>query len=192
MKDTLFFFSQMARRWRTTGAIAPSSGALARAMIKAMGPVAPGQVIVELGPGTGVFTRELLRQFPNHPLVALEINELFAQRLQSDIPTAKIVQGCASQLKQHLQSLNYQLSDVACIVSGLPLLSLPKELGLQILASITEVLQPGRRYVQFTYSAKTWNRFELPGFQREPIKRVWLNIPPAVVLPFLRSETVSP
>jgi phosphatidylethanolamine/phosphatidyl-N-methylethanolamine N-methyltransferase len=191
MKDTLFFFAQMARRWRTTGAIAPSSSALARVMVEAIGPVSPGQVILELGPGTGVFTRELLRQFPNNPILAVEVNDDFALRLTQELPGVKTIHGCASKLSEHLAKLNYRPTDVVSIVSGLPLLSLPKDLGQNILASITEVLQPTRRYVQFTYSAKAWKQFQLPGFQREPQKRVWLNLPPAFVLPFLRTESAS-
>lgn len=191
MKDTLFFLGQMARQWRTTGAIAPSSPALARMMVQAMGPVQPGQVLLELGPGTGVFTRELKRQFPNNPIIAVEVNEDFARRLRQELNGVTVIAGCASRLKEHLAELNYTPADLVSVVSGLPLLSLPKELGQRILASITEVLLPGRRYVQFTYSAKAWQKFQLSGFTREPTKRVWLNFPPAVVLPFLRTESAS-
>jgi hypothetical protein len=41
--------------------------------------------------------------------------------------------------------------------------------------------------VQFTYSARAW-KAAVPGFDRQPDKRVWLNLPPAVVLTFVRSE----
>ncbi len=60
MRETLLFYWQIARRWRTTGAIAPSGGNLARAMAHAVGEITSGQVILELGPGTGVFTREVM------------------------------------------------------------------------------------------------------------------------------------
>jgi phospholipid N-methyltransferase len=61
---------------------------------------------------------------------------------------------------------------------------------------VSGVLRPGRRYVQFTYSARAWQRFAVPGFRPLPARRVWRNLPPAVVLPFERdhhfSESVCP
>ena len=187
MKETLIFIGQIARRFRTTGAIAPSGRSLARAMVQKMGPVADGQVILELGPGTGVFTRELSRRFPHNRIVAIELNDAFATRIEKTLPKVAVIRGCASKLDEHLQSLDIAPSQVAAVVSGLPLLSLPKELGRNILSSVTSVLQPGRKYVQFTYSERAWNQFDVPGFDRQQRHRVWLNLPPAVVLSFVRT-----
>lgn len=187
MKETLLFMGQIARRFRTTGAIAPSGRSLARTMAQKIGPVAEGQVILELGPGTGVFTRELNRRFPNNRIVAVELNDTFAKRIEKTLPSVSVVRGCASKLQEHLTGLNISPDQVVAVVSGLPLLSLPKELGRNILSSVTSVLQPGRKYVQFTYSERAWNQFDVPGFDRQPRHRVWLNLPPAVVLSFVRT-----
>ena len=189
MKETLLFAKQIVRRFRTTGAVAPSGKALAKAMAQSVGEVAKGQTILELGPGTGVFTRELLRCFPQARIVAVEINDDFAKRISKTLPSVSVVQGCASQLDEHLRHLKIKPESVAAVVSGLPLLSLPKELGRSILASITSVLRPGRKYVQFTYSERAWRQFDVPGFHREPRRRVWMNVPPAFVLTFVRNET---
>jgi phospholipid N-methyltransferase len=186
MKDTLHFIGQMARRWRTTGAIAPSGPALARVMVKEMGDVRPQDVILELGPGTGVFTRELAKQYPQNRIVAVEFNDVFASRLSAAMPKVEVVQGCASDLANHLQARGIAQDSVAAIVSGLPLLSLPGDLPNRVLAAIRSVLPIGRRYVQFTYSKRAWQKFALPGFDRLPTRRVWLNVPPAVVMPFER------
>ena len=75
---------------------------------------------------------------------------------------------------------------VGAVISGLPLLSLPREMSTAIFAAISEVLQPGRRYVQFTYSKRMWKKFQPPGFRFDQTKMVWLNVPPAVVMPFTR------
>jgi phosphatidylethanolamine/phosphatidyl-N-methylethanolamine N-methyltransferase len=186
MKETLLFAREIVRRFRTTGAIAPSGGVLARAMAKRVGSPGPDDVILELGPGTGVFTRELVKQFPNNRVIAVEVNEAFAANVEKTAPNATVVRGCASKLKEHLAALGIDPSRVIAVVSGLPLLSLPKDLGRAILDSITAVLAPGRRYVQFTYSAKAWKQFAIPGFEPEPQERVWLNVPPAVVMSFVR------
>lgn len=186
MKDTLLFLGQTFRGWRTIGALAPSGRSLSRAIAQAAGDVAPGQVILELGPGTGVITRELVRRFPNNRVISVEIIGAFATRLSRAFPTVTVVNGCASKLDTHLAKLGLGAGDVAAVVSGLPLLSLPADLPQRVLESITGVLRPRGRYVQFTYSARAWQRFTLDGFRRHSQRKVWLNFPPAHVLTFER------
>ena len=188
MREMLLFLGQIVRGWRTTGAVAPSGARLARRMAEAVGAVDDGQVILELGPGTGVFTRELVRRFPSARVIAVEVNDAFASHLRATVPSVTVVTGCASLLADHLESLGLKTTDVAAVVSGLPLLSLPGELPRQVLASVASVLPSGRRYVQFTYSERAWRKFNPNGFQRHPHQRVWRNLPPAVVLSFTRDE----
>jgi phosphatidylethanolamine/phosphatidyl-N-methylethanolamine N-methyltransferase len=157
-------------------------------MIDAVGEVADGQVILELGPGTGVFTRELIRRFPNARIVAIEVNKVFAARLATTMPGVTVVTGCASRLDEHLASLGLSPANVGAVVSGLPLLSLPGDLPRRVLTSVGAALRPGRRYVQFTYSERAWRRFDVVGFQRLPRQRIWWNVPPAFVLPFTRND----
>lgn len=184
--ETLHFLGQCAAHIRTTGALAPSGRALAKAMVNAIGPLQPGQIIVELGPGTGVFTRELRTRYPSHPVVAIEFNDMFAKRLRERMSDIHVIQGCATQMVAHLKGLDLQPNQVGAVISGLPLLSLPREMSTAIFAAISEVLQPGRRYVQFTYSKRMWKKFQPPGFRFDQTKMVWLNVPPAVVMPFTR------
>jgi phosphatidylethanolamine/phosphatidyl-N-methylethanolamine N-methyltransferase len=187
MRATLAFFGQIASHWRETGAIAPSGPMLAKAMAKAVGTIAPGQVIIELGPGSGVFTRELVKRFPANPILAVEFNPVFVRNLKREMPHVTFIEGCASQLSRHLETAKVNTSEVGAVISGLPLLMFPPALVTDILHSIAEVLPAGRPYVQFTYSKKRWQRFNPRGFQAHPCKRVWLNMPPAVVLPFTRA-----
>jgi phosphatidylethanolamine/phosphatidyl-N-methylethanolamine N-methyltransferase len=186
MGDTLLFFKEMFRGWRPIGAIAPSGSVLARALADGLGQVADGQIILELGPGTGVITRELVRRFPHARIVAVEVNEAFAAHLAQAFPTVTVVTGCASELDRHLAHLGLDPKDVAGVVSGLPLLALPGDFPQRILASIARVLPPGRPYVQFTYSRMAWKRFVVTGFRPHPPRRVWRNVPPATVLTFTR------
>ena len=187
MRATFAFFRQAAMHWRETGAIAPSGPILAKAMAKAVGPLPPGEIIIELGPGSGVFTKELMRRYPANPVLAVEFNPVFVRSLQRDLPAAIVVEGCASQLTTLLAQAGLSADRVGAVVSGLPLLILPPALVANILRSITEVLPAGRPFVQFTYSKRRWQRFNPRGFQAQPSKRVWLNVPPAVILPFTRA-----
>lgn len=191
MKKTLLFLGQTARRWRTMGAIAPSGGPLARTMARQVGDLADSQVIIELGPGTGVITRSLVERFPRNPILAVEVNEPFIAPLRKEFPAAMVVRGCASQLEAYLAQIGRTAADVGAVVSGVPLLSLPGDLPQRILASVASVLRPGRPFIQLTYSERAWRRFHVGGFQRRPTKRVWLNVPPAFVLHFVRSEPSS-
>ncbi|HKB06598.1 MAG TPA: methyltransferase domain-containing protein [Gemmataceae bacterium] len=192
MKESLLFLGQAIRNWRTAGTFTQSRPALARAIVDAVGEVADGQVLLELGPGTGVVTRELMHRFPRARVVAVEVLEAFASRLEQEMPEITLVRGCASQLDAHLAGLGIDPDDVAAVVSGLPMLSLPGDLPRRILSSITSVLRPGRRYVQFTYFKRPWRRFTLDGFRRLARRRVWLNLPPAYVLTFVRDGQESP
>jgi len=192
MHDSLTFVMQSLLRFRQMGAIVPSSPRLARAMVREIPPLHADEVVVELGPGTGVFTRELLARFPRNRVVAVEFNSELADRLQRQMPQVSVVTGCASRIGQHLDGLGLPRYRVGAVVSGLPLLSLPRELGDSIFSSLAEVLEPGRRYIQFTYSKRAWRRHHPPGFRLEATRRVWFNVPPAEVLPFTRLETHKP
>lgn len=192
MKESLLFMTHTFTRWRTTGAIAPSGKPLARAIASSAGKIGEDEVIIELGPGTGVTTREIVRQYPNHRIVAVEIIEAFAAQLEKTFPTVTVVRGDAAELDKHLQALGIQREKVAAILSGLPLLAFPKDVSERIFSAIKGVLTPGRRYVQFTYSTRAWKRFVLEGVKRVTTIRVWRNIPPASVLVFERTAEPAP
>jgi phosphatidylethanolamine/phosphatidyl-N-methylethanolamine N-methyltransferase len=191
VRQALHFLGQAAVHFRQTGAIAPSSRRLAHALAEAAGHVAPGEVIIELGPGSGIVTETLRRLHPQAVVLAVENNASFATRLSGRMPGVRVVHGCASRLPGHLQDLGLPEGGVAAVVSGLPLLSLPPDLVERIFAAVREVLAPGRRFVQFTYSARAFRRLAPLGFRAEPQRRVWLNVPPAVVLPFARMPDLA-
>jgi phospholipid N-methyltransferase len=133
-----------------------------------------------------VFTRELRNRFPEHQVVAIEFNDLFAQRLRDRMSDVTVVTGCASQIRMHLDVLGIPVEKVGAVISGLPLLSLPRALSTNIFNSIADVLEPGQRYVQFTYSKRMWRRFQPPGFRFNRSHLVLLNFPRALVMPFTR------
>ncbi len=187
LHPTIAFVGQVASHWRETGALIPSGKRLARTMASCVHPLADHEIIVELGPGTGVFTHELLKSFPRNQVLAIEYNHAFVNRLRTTMPKARIIEGCASQLPSLLAAEGIAPGTVAAVVSGLPLLSLDRALSEAVIRAIATVVRPGGSYVQFTYSKRAWQRFAVPGFRAEPHRRVWLNVPPAVVMPFVRN-----
>ncbi|NRA38468.1 MAG: hypothetical protein HRU15_10035 [Planctomycetes bacterium] len=186
MAGSLSFFSAFLKNRQQIGAVVPSGPSLSKGMIKALGPIEEGKLIIELGPGTGVFTKRLVDAYPNNPIMSIEFGAEFIGHLQQTYPRVHVIQGCASHIIQHLDDHDYQAADVGGLISGLPLLSLPEELRNNVWASIAEVLSEGQMYVQFTYSKRAWRAFNPPGMELKKSKRIIFNIPPAVILPFCR------
>src|SRR5437870_2641258 len=76
--DHLEFFRQYRRRFQTTGAVAPSSRFLARALAKPFEQHARPCRVLEIGPGTGAVTRRIVRLLkPDDRLDLVELNENF-------------------------------------------------------------------------------------------------------------------
>jgi phosphatidylethanolamine/phosphatidyl-N-methylethanolamine N-methyltransferase len=148
-KSKLFFLKQYLRKPFGTGSITPSSQKLAELMIANLG-LEPGDVVVELGPGTGVFTREILaRGVAPANLILVEFNKDFAKYLREEFPSVRIVEGDAGELPALLRGLGQ--GRVRRVVSGIPLRSLKPDHRKRITAAIAEALEPGGIAVQFSY-----------------------------------------
>lgn len=188
MGDSFRFFRAIARDTRSVGAIAPSGRYLASVVVRSLGTIRPGSVIIELGPGTGSFTKTLVARHPQCHVVAIEIDRQLVQCLRRSIPRAEVVHGCATRIREHLDALGLDHKRVAGVVSGLPLLTLPKDLPSQILAEIAAVLPEGKPFVQFTYSRIAWRRFTPQDLKFRKAQLVISNIPPASVLSFVKCQ----
>src|SRR3954467_1365757 len=86
-----------------TGAVAPSSRRLAAAMVAGIG-VERADHVVELGPGTGVFTEALLARLkPGARLTAIELNPRLADDLARRFTGVEVVIGSAEDLTRHVR-----------------------------------------------------------------------------------------
>ncbi|MDH2426229.1 methyltransferase domain-containing protein [Sphaerisporangium sp. TRM90804] len=185
--DTALFFGQFVRSPGTTGAVAPSSLRLARAICAPV-PERGDPVVVELGPGTGVFTGEIQRRLGGrgHHL-AVEINPRLATLLSDRHPGAKVVVDDAAKLPQILARHGLERADV--VVSGLPWAAFPSELQERLLRAIIGVLAPQGAFTTFAYvHARTLPpavrfRRRLSDLFEEVVagRTVWGNVPPAFV-----------
>jgi len=177
--DFLSFFKQYATKPRTVGAILPSSKYLARKM---MAPVdfAHARYIVEYGPGTGVFTEQLLaNRQKGTTLIVFESNAEFYHLLKQKYPHEAdfhLIHDSAENLEQHLTSLNIPRIDY--IVSGLPFASLPQQVSFEILRLTQKHLQQGGTFITFQY---TLLKKDLIGnyFSKIEIEKELRNVPPA-------------
>ncbi len=144
-------FAVFAKAWLRAplkvGAVVPSGPVLARAITSQIN-AATGPVL-ELGPGTGVFTRALLtRGVAAANLTLLEYDPKLAKLLSTRFPNVRVVSACATKLK----SLGlYDENGVGAIVSGLPLLSMPHSTIFQILDGAFSQLRADGVIYQFTY-----------------------------------------
>ncbi len=179
------------RAWLRTplgvGAIAPSSSALARLICSEVS--AQHAPILELGPGTGVFTRELLaRGVKPRDLLLVEHAEEFIDTLTAQFPGVAIAHASASELAKIPQ---IKAQNFGALISGLPLRAMAPDVIEAIIGAAFAHMAPGAALYQFTYG---W-RNPVPqilmkqlGLQATCIGRVWANLPPAAVY---RIEAVS-
>jgi len=187
-RSKLFFLKQYLRNPFGTGGVAPSGRQLAQLMVSEIAPQ-PSEVIVELGPGTGAFTRELLAQGVEPAnLILVEFNKEFVKFLKREFPDLRIVEGPAQDLPRLLKTLGQ--GPITKIISGIPLRSMkPAECRL-IAKSVAAVLEPGGLFVQFSY-------FKASPVPKEVAAEVGLtgklagsamnNVPPAFVWQYTKS-----
>jgi len=189
---TGLFLKRWLRQPFAMGAVVPSGRLLAEAIARTTLDVMadrPGHVI-ELGAGTGEVTKALLAaRIDPHRLALVERDAELARFLRGHFPGPKIIEGDAARL-QHLLA-GHGVREVAAVVSSLPLLSLPAEVVNGIVEGAFEAMPPGGALVQFTYGPKP----PVPRALRERLnlfgtssKRIWRNVPPAVVWTFRRQS----
>ncbi|HZD30496.1 MAG TPA: methyltransferase domain-containing protein [Candidatus Angelobacter sp.] len=173
-----------ARSWAAhplrVGAIAPSSRRLARLITAEISPASAP--VLELGAGTGVFTRALLaRGLSEEQLILVECDPRFAHLLQRDYPDAWVVQIDAARLC-HANIVDGE--PAGAVVSGLPLLSMSMRSRIAILQFAFRHLRPGGAYYQFTYGLRCpvpRPVLERLGLKATRMGSTWLNAPPATV-----------
>jgi phosphatidylethanolamine/phosphatidyl-N-methylethanolamine N-methyltransferase len=180
MSASLLFWRRYLQRPLGIGAIAPSSRALARAMVAALAP-RPGETVVELGPGTGVFTRALLEAgVEPERLFPIEFDPEFARHLRTAFPRIQVIEGDARELGDMLRGRG--LSGTPKLLSGLPLRSMPDAVRGAIGHAMGKALLPGGRLVQFTYfAAPPLPEKAAAGLGVERLGLILRNFPPAFV-----------
>jgi phospholipid N-methyltransferase len=228
------FWREFRQAYHTTGAVLPSGRALSRALAryvregdshlvesldstelaevrdsdKAVSeklPYVAGRRILEVGPGTGAVTNEIVRAMrPSDHLDLVERNEQFVAHLQARFEDSPLL--ARANVDDQVSLIHASVEDVPedkpydVIVSGLPLNNFSLELVEQILEKLQRLLAPGGTLSFFEYVAvrrakslvsKSAERERLRGitriftelFSSREIARdlVLANVPPAWV-----------
>jgi phosphatidylethanolamine/phosphatidyl-N-methylethanolamine N-methyltransferase len=147
--DHVMFLGKFLRNPRNVGSVIPSSRALACAMARAV-PVDPKAIVVELGPGTGALTRQVLDVLaPGERFLAIDIDPEFCDKLRARWPGIDCECGSAADLPRMLNAR--QWAGVNHVLSGLPFASLPAAISRAILAAVGQSLVPGGTFSTFQY-----------------------------------------
>src|SRR5882757_2425693 len=179
LDDELRFIRTWFENPLSTGAVMPSSKALARTMANYVDPQSKGPVI-ELGPGTGPVTEALVRRGVDPKrLVLVEFDPDFCRLLRTRYPGATVVQGDAYRLKRLLSDT--VRDPAAAMVSGLPLVTKPLRTRLRLISDALGLLAPGAPFIQFTYAMVPPIPKGLSGITAKASDLIWLNLPPARV-----------
>jgi phosphatidylethanolamine/phosphatidyl-N-methylethanolamine N-methyltransferase len=179
LDDEMQFIRSWIEKPLSTGAVMPSSKALARTMARYVDVDADGPVI-ELGPGTGPVTEALVQHGVDPArLILVEFNPDFCRLLRTRYPAATVVQGDAYRLRRLLGSVLRE--PAAAVVSGLPLLTKPLRTRLRLMADAMGLLARGAPFVQFTYAMVPPIPKALSGIKAVASELIWLNLPPARV-----------
>jgi phosphatidylethanolamine/phosphatidyl-N-methylethanolamine N-methyltransferase len=176
--------NRFLRSWASeplrVGAVAPSGQALARLITSEIS--AETGPVLELGPGTGVFTQALLgRGVRARDLTLVEYGPEFAEMLRLRFPDVRVVCMDAAQVGR---AGLFAGREVDAVVSGMPVLSMPAPKVMRILAGIVGCLREDGAIYQFTYGPRcpipeaVLERFSLRATR---IGRALRNVPPAAV-----------
>jgi len=183
------FFRQWLKNPLRVAAISPSSRQLARQMMVQL----PRNCrrVIELGGGTGVFTQALIDHgLGPAEMLVLELNEELHQHLARQFPHAKVVCGDAGDLRRIATEHGFDGEDRAdAIISGLGLLSMPRQLQQSILSAAFDSLQADGRFIQFTYGPANPVMREVIEALELTCRRAsftWWNVPPATVYVYQR------
>ncbi len=193
LREHVLLFSRFLRSPRTVGALSPSSQALARSICDKLEP-GHGRHVVELGPGTGALTSELIRRLtPEDRLIAVDIDPEFVRQLQARWPSLECVCGSAAELDRIV--VDRGVPAVDHIISGLPFTTLPAEVTRQILGSVGHILRPGGLFTTFQYT-HSYPLSTSVAFRRQATRLlgarperqlVVRNVPPAFVMTWRRT-----
>ena len=180
MPEALGFFHAWIQNPLRVAAIVPSGRALAD-LITCEISCRTGPVI-ELGPGTGAFTRALIaRGVLEEELALIEFGPGFAAALHDRYPQARTLCMDAARLRT-VDLFDGRLA--GAVVSGLPLLSMPPRKVLAILSGAFRKMGEDGVFYQFTYGPSCpvpRRMLERLGLVAERLGGTLANFPPAAV-----------
>lgn len=172
----LSFIKQAVKNTYHTGSVCPSSRALARVMTRSLRDAESPRRILEVGPGTGPFTRYILEALqPGDEFHIVEINEEFCDTLERTQlqPFREANPDCTVTLHRcPVEEAGIDLK-FDFIVCGLPFNNFPPTVTRSIFKQLIAFLKPGGELAYFEYAAVRVMRSMVVGSEaRAKIKRI--------------------
>lgn len=172
------FIKQFFKDKKMVGAVSPSSKFLGEKMLENVD-FESSKVIVELGPGTGVFTDMIIqRMAPGAKLLVFELNDDFYGKLAARIndPRVHILHESAEFIHNHLD----KGEQADTVISSLPLMVFPEDLRNNVVKESYKSLKDKGTYIQFQYSLQSKKLLEAT-YKSVSVKFTIKNFPPAFV-----------
>ena len=181
-KETELFFRQWLRSPKSMGAVIPSSRALARAVTREVA-WRPGQVVVELGAGTGAISQGLMDSgLPPEALMMIELDRPLYEYLRERFPAVRVINGDATRLVDILRQQGVE--QVGTVISGIPMVTMPLGFQRAIVEQSFAALGPDGCLLQYSYSPVAPIPARKLGVEARLVKVVMRNLPPATVWRF--------
>jgi phospholipid N-methyltransferase len=175
--DKINFFYSFIQSPKRIGSVIPSSSYLAKEMFRTID-FSEVRTIVELGAGTGVFTKYIAEKLsPTAEGFIFEQNKMMRHKLMDTFTNLKFYSN-ALEMREVVQSYTKEGIDV--VISSLPFANFSQEIREQIAYDVYHVLKPNGKLVAFQYSKQMKRTFECL-FSDISISFVPFNIPPAFV-----------
>lgn len=179
--EVVSFLKNYIKYPRMIGAICPSSKALAKKMMENID-FENAECIVEYGPGTGVFTEEIIkRKKKEMVLLLVELNEDLYELLTNKYghnENVYIINDSAEKVSNYINRLGFKYADY--IVSGLPFAAFPKQVSNEILTNTAKALKKDGKFITFQYTLLKKNLVK-QFFKDIDITYEFRNFPPAFV-----------
>ena len=179
-KESMTFLKRFASSPRRIGSVAPSSKFLTRAMLDRVD-WNEANFIAELGAGTGVFTREIVKRArPDAKILVFEIDPDLQKLIREEHPEHKglSLHSDAQELERYMQDNG--INELDYVISSLPFTVLPPKMTVRILNAVKHALKPDGHLIAYQYSSIMRHVLQKK-FSRIKTRFVLRNIPPAFV-----------
>lgn len=180
MANLKSFTQEFIQDKKMIGSIMPSWRFLVKKIVRKIN-FSKDKVIVELGPGTGVFTYKIIEKLQKDTLfLVFELNETFYTKLKETINDERVIliNDSAENISKHLMKLG--LKDIDVIISSLPLTNLDEQIKLNIIDSCHKNLKQIGKFIQYQYSSTAKDLLEKT-FKKVLIDYTIINMPPAII-----------
>lgn len=175
MNHTLRFTLNYLLHPLRNASLIPSSSFAAAAMLESID-FSALQTVVELGPGIGVFTEELVKRCRlDAKIILFEIEPAYVKLLKERFGERVIVERQSAALFREVTA-RYTEKPIDLIISGLPF-SLPKDTKAKLFESLRVCTARGTIYRFFTYNPPVMKRV-YRGLPIRKISFVLRNFPP--------------